>query len=86
MTAKRVSQSQPLSVTLNRRQLNRATLARQMLLAREKTTALGAIERLIALQAQLARPPYIGLWTRVQGLNADLTELCTLAKRCVGRI
>jgi hypothetical protein len=30
-----------------------------MLLAREKTTALGAIERLVALQAQLARPPYI---------------------------
>lgn len=76
MTAKRASQSQPPSVTLNRRQLNRATLARQMLLAREKTTALGAIERLVALQAQLARPPYIGLWTRVQGFKReDLTAL-----------
>ena len=66
----------PASATLNRRQLNRATLARQMLLAREKTTALGAIERLVALQAQLARPPYVGLWTRVQGFKReDLTAL-----------
>lgn len=47
-----------------------------MLLVREKTTALGAIERLVALQAQLARPPYIGLWTRLQGFKRDdLTNL-----------
>lgn len=76
MTAKRAAQSQPTSVTLSRRQLNRATLTRQMLLAREKTTALGAIERLVALQAQLPRPPYIGLWTRIQGFKReDLTKL-----------
>lgn len=56
--------------------LNRATLARQMLLAREKTTALKAVERLVGMQAQLARPPYIGLWSRVAGFKAeDLTRL-----------
>jgi hypothetical protein len=56
--------------------LNRATLARQMLLGREKTTALKAVERLVGMQAQLARPPYIGLWSRVAGFRAeDLTRL-----------
>ncbi len=59
-------------------ELNRATLARQMLLAREKTTALRAIERLAGLQAQLARPPFIGLWSRVEGFRAE--DLARLAR------
>jgi hypothetical protein len=61
---------------LTNKALNRATLARQMLLGREKTTALRAVERLVGMQAQLARPPYIGLWSRVAGFKAhDLTRL-----------
>lgn len=61
---------------LDRRQLNRATLARQMLLGRERTGLLPAIERLGGLQAQLARPPFIGLWSRLEGFRReDLTEL-----------
>lgn len=61
---------------LTTRALNRATLARQMLLAREKTTALKAVERLVGLQAQLARPPYLALWSRVAGFRAeDLNRL-----------
>ena len=57
-------------------ELNRATLARQMLLSRQKTPVLGAIERLAGLQAQLARPPYIGLWSRVGGFQPEqLTRL-----------
>jgi Winged helix DNA-binding domain len=55
--------------TLTARQLNRALLARQMLLAREETTALAAVERLVGLQAQVARPPFVGLWTRVAGFR-----------------
>jgi hypothetical protein len=43
--------------SLTQKELNRATLARQMLLAREKTPVLRAVERLAGLQAQLARPP-----------------------------
>ena len=54
---------------LTLRQLNRATLARQLLLAREKTTVPRAIERLVAMQAQLPRPPFIGLWSRVAGFE-----------------
>lgn len=61
---------------LTTRALGRATLARQMLLAREKTTALRAVEKLFGMQAQLPRPPFIGLWTRVDGFEAqDLAQL-----------
>jgi len=51
---------------LGARQLNRALLARQMLLAREPTDTLDAVKRLGGLQAQLARPPFVGLWTRLE--------------------
>jgi len=66
---------------LTLRALNRALLARQMLLARERTTALDAIKQLVGLQAQQARPPFIGLWSRVEGFRReDLTELLTSRK------
>ena len=48
------------------RELNRATLARQMLLERATISPTAAVERLIGMQAQEARPPFIGLWTRLQ--------------------
>lgn len=71
--------------TITRQQLNRATLARQLLLEREKISALGAIERLVAMQAQLARPPYVGLWSRVKGFQReDLTALFTARKAVRG--
>ena len=57
--------------TLTLEELNRATLARQMLLSRQKATPLQAIERLAGLQAQLARPPFVGLWSRLAGFRAD---------------
>ena len=56
---------------LTTKALNRATLARQMLLKREKTTAVRAVERLAGLQAQLARPPFIGLWSRLQAFRPE---------------
>jgi hypothetical protein len=59
--------------TLSNRALNRALLARQMLLAREKTTALDAIQRLVGMQAQVPRPPFVGLWTRLHDFRR--TEL-----------
>jgi hypothetical protein len=51
--------------------LNRALLARQMLLVREKTTALSAVERLVGLQAQQTRPPFVGLWSRLEGFQRE---------------
>ena len=61
---------------LTTRALGRATLARQMLLAREKTTALDAIERLAGLQAQVPRPPFVGLWSRLATFRPEqLTAL-----------
>jgi hypothetical protein len=61
-TASAGSASAPM---LTLRELNRATLARQMLLARERATPGKVIERLLGMQAQLPRPPFVGLWTRL---------------------
>lgn len=70
--------------TLSRRALNRATLARQMLLQREKTKVATAVERLAGMQAQVPRPPFVGLWTRIDGfVRADLTR--AIEKRDVVR-
>lgn len=61
---------------LTLRELNRATLARQLLLERAKITPLTAIRQVAGLQAQLANPPYMGLWSRLQDFQrADLTGL-----------
>jgi hypothetical protein len=52
---------------LTLRELNRAMLARQMLLARAKCDVVTAVTRLAALQAQWAPSPYIALWARLTG-------------------
>jgi len=57
--------------TLTLRDLNRAMLARQMLLERQKIDVVTAIERLAALQAQWSPSPYMALWSRVRDFERE---------------
>ena len=59
---------------LTARELNRATLARQLLLERKRLSPLAAIERVAGLQAQWPPSPYIGLWSRVAGFKREALE------------
>jgi len=59
---------------LTQRELNRATLARQLLLRRVRLPAVRAVEQVAGLQAQLASTPYVGLWTRLEGFRPETLE------------
>jgi len=57
--------------TLTLRELNRALLARQLLLKRARIGAVDAVERLGCLQGQWAPSPYVALWSRLAGFERD---------------
>ncbi len=70
---------------LTRRALNRATLARQLLLERSEKSPLDAVEYLVGMQAQIPLNPYIGLWSRLE--KFEPSRLATLVwDRAVVRI
>ncbi|WP_351222903.1 winged helix DNA-binding domain-containing protein [Streptomyces sp. NPDC002133] len=73
---------------LGPRALNRATLARQLLLRRDpenRMSAKAAIEHLVGLQAQNVKPPYYALAARLHGFRPQ--ELSGLMEsREVGRL
>jgi hypothetical protein len=52
--------------TLTQRELNRALLARQLLLERSRLPIPRVLERVGGLQAQYAPSMYVGLWTRTE--------------------
>jgi hypothetical protein len=72
---------------LSRRAVNRALLARQLLLDRQRlpdagreraAQVVGTIEHLVGLQAQAPFPPYYGLHSRLEGFGPeDLATLIT---------
>jgi hypothetical protein len=56
---------------LSARELNRALLARQLLLKRSHLPLPAALERVGGLQTQYAPSGYIGLWTRLQSFRRE---------------
>ena len=67
-----------LTQTLTLRDLNRATLARQLLLERSPLNVDAALERLVALQAQLPSAPFVALWSRIAGFEREQLTACLL--------
>lgn len=66
---------------LSKRALNRALLARQLLLRRSDCAVLNAVTHLVALQAQTPNAPYIALWSRLTNFDPNqLTELINLRR------
>jgi hypothetical protein len=56
---------------LSQRELNRALLARQLLLERGRMSIPKALERIAGIQAQYAPSMYIGLWSRLDGFERE---------------
>lgn len=68
---------------LTQRELNRATLARQLLLKRARLPVVPALERVAGLQSQLAATAYVGLWTRLEGFRPAALDRALLARKAV---
>jgi len=65
--------------TLTQRELNRALLARQLLLERADASIPRALERVGGLQTQYAPSAYVGLWSRLAGFERE--ELTSALER-----
>ncbi|GAB2449257.1 winged helix DNA-binding domain-containing protein [Streptomyces incanus] len=73
------------AAVLGTRALNRATLARQLLLRRSPLSAEAAVEHLVGLQAQNVKPPYYALAARLDGFTPEALSR-PMADRAVVRI
>ena len=79
---RRASSNDELPV-LSVRALNRALLARQMLLERSDRTVPKTLEHLVGMQAQASNPPYYGLWSRLRSFEPDDLSKLLVARRVV---
>jgi hypothetical protein len=68
---------------LSKRALNRATLARQLLLERSTISPLDAVTHLVGLQAQEPSNPYAALWSRLQAFEPAALERLLLDRAVV---
>src|SRR6187551_3277868 len=68
---------------LTSRELNRATLARQLLLDRAHLPVLDAVEHLVGMQAQLPANPYTALWSRLAAFDPEELSQLLLDRRAV---
>jgi Winged helix DNA-binding domain len=60
-----------VTLVLAERRLNRALLARQLLLERGRMPIPAALEQIAGIQAQYAPAMYVGMWTRLDGIERD---------------
>jgi hypothetical protein len=67
------------SRVLTLRELDRATLARQLLLERKRLAPTTVIERLVGMQAQWPPAPYVGIWTRTTSFRRETLERALVA-------
>jgi len=59
---------------LTLRELNRATLSRQLLMQRRRLSPAALIERLVGMQAQWPSAPYVGMWSRIANFHREALE------------
>jgi hypothetical protein len=68
---------------LSTRQLNRALLARQLLLERSNLSLTVALERVAGLQTQYAPSGYVSLWSRLRSFRRDALTTALERRRAV---